>query len=158
MIDACRAFSCTWPSPTQPTLCTLCCSSNPVEPVTPGSGGACCLTRLEWRCSVSSTAGIVCVRFWSSPPLACYRRNWHFAVTILQWLLYPPKYISTLQNSVEPWAQFHHEHQWDHRDGPRWLVGWCRTTGVVKSSPLWKLSDVCMYAVSCVLATGVAWS
>ena len=72
MIDACRGASCTWPSPTQPTLCTLCCSSNPVHSVTPRSGGACCLTLWDCRCSVSSTAGIVCVRFWFRPLLACY--------------------------------------------------------------------------------------
>jgi len=75
MIDVCRGASCTWPSPTQPTLSTLCCISNPVQPVTPSSGGACCLTSLEARCSVSSTVSIVCVHLWSSPLLACYRKT-----------------------------------------------------------------------------------
>ena len=75
MIDVCCAASCTWPSSTQPTLCTLCCSSNPVQSVTPGSGGACLLARLEGCCSVSLTVGIVCVHLWSSPQLACYRRT-----------------------------------------------------------------------------------
>jgi len=75
MIDACCSASCTWPRSTQPTLSTLCCSSNPVQSVTPGSGGACCLTRLDGRCSVSSTVSIVCVHLWSSPLLACYRET-----------------------------------------------------------------------------------
>ena len=75
MIDVCCAASCTWPGPTQPTLCTLCCSSNPVHSVTLGSGGACLLACLEGRCNVSSTVSIVCVRYWSSPPLACYKRT-----------------------------------------------------------------------------------
>jgi len=75
MTDVCRGASCTWPSPTQPTLSTLCCSSNPVQSVTPGSGGACCLTRLDGRCSVSSTVSIVCVHLWTSPLLACYRET-----------------------------------------------------------------------------------
>jgi len=75
MIDVCRGALCTWPSPTQPTLSTLCCSSNPVQPVTPGSGSACCLTRLDGRCSVSSTVSIVYVHLWSSPLLACYRKT-----------------------------------------------------------------------------------
>ena len=75
MIDACCSALCTWPSPTQPTLCTCCCSSNPVQSVTLGIGDACLLARLEGRCSVSLTVGIVGVRFWSSPLLACYREK-----------------------------------------------------------------------------------
>jgi len=38
---------------------------------------------------------------------------------MLQWILYPPKYISTLQQSVEPWPQFYRKHQWCSRGGTR---------------------------------------
>ena len=69
MIDACRAAPCTWPTPTQPTLLTWCTSSNPVESVTRSISKACCLARLEGRCRVSLTVGIVCVLL-GSPSLA----------------------------------------------------------------------------------------
>jgi len=82
MSNARRAASCTWPRPTQPTLSTYWLRRSPVESVTPGIGDACCLTRLDGRCSVSSTVSIVCVHL-RSPLLACYRKILTFCSSII---------------------------------------------------------------------------